>query len=60
VSTYRCIHKGDIPFNRNEIEEVRFWSLGEIESAMGKGILSEHFEDEFRTYLGHTPRTSGP
>jgi hypothetical protein len=27
---------------------------------MGKGMLSEHFEDEFRTYLGHTPRTSGP
>ena len=60
VSTYRCIYNGDIPFNKNEIDEVRFWSLEEIKSAMGKEILSAHFEDEFRTYLGHTPRTSGP
>jgi len=60
VSTYRCIYRGDISFNKNEIDAVRFWSLEEIWSAMGKGMLSPHFEDEFRTYRGHTPRTSGP
>jgi len=60
VSTYRCTYSGDIPFNKNEVDEVRFWSLDEIKSAIGKGILSDNFEDEFRTYLGHTPRTSGP
>lgn len=60
VSTYRCVYSGDIPFNKNEIDEVRFWGLEEIRSAMGKGTLSAHFEDEFRTYLGYTPRTSGP
>lgn len=60
VSTYRCIYRESISFNKNEIDEVRFWSLEEIKCAMGKGTLSPHFEDEFRTYLGHTPRTSGP
>jgi isopentenyl-diphosphate delta-isomerase type 1 len=60
VSTYRCIYRGDISFNKNEIDAVRFWSLEEIRSAMGTGILSAHFEDEFRTYLGQTPRASGP
>jgi isopentenyldiphosphate isomerase len=60
VSTYRCTHSGNILINRDEIDEVRFWSLEEIKGVMGKGMLSEHFEDEFRTYLGHTPRTSGP
>jgi isopentenyldiphosphate isomerase len=60
VSTYRCTHSGDILFNRDEIDEVRFWSLEEIREATGKGILSDNFEDELRTYIGHTPRTSGP
>jgi len=60
VSTYRCIYNGDISFNRNEIDEVRFWSIEEIRSAAGKGILSMHFEDELRSYLAYTPRTSGP
>jgi isopentenyl-diphosphate delta-isomerase type 1 len=60
VSTYRCINRGDISFNKNEIDDVRFWSLEEVKGVMGKGILSAHFEDEFRTYLGHTPRMLGP
>ena len=60
VSTYRCIYNGAIPFNKNEVDEVRFWSIEEIKSAVGKGMLSMHFEDEFRTYLCYAPRTSGP
>ncbi len=57
VSTYRCIYSGDIRHNAEEIDEVRYWSLEEIKEAMGKGILSENFEDEFRTFSGrHTPR----
>jgi len=60
VSTYRCIYSEDITFNKNEIDEVRFWGIEEIKSAIGKGILSPHFEDEFRTYCDHTPRASGP
>ncbi len=61
VTTYRCMFSGEIAFNRDEIDEVRYWSLDEIEEVMGKGILSGHFEHEFRMYLSlHTPRISGP
>ncbi|HXX54008.1 MAG TPA: NUDIX domain-containing protein [Thermodesulfovibrionales bacterium] len=60
VSTYRCVYNGNISFNKTEIDEVRFWSIEDIKSHMGKGILSEHFEDEFRTYLIHTARASAP
>ncbi len=51
VTTYRCTYSGEIRFNREEIEEVRYWSVREIEEAIGKGILSDNFEHEFRTYL---------
>lgn len=60
VTTYRCIYSGDIHFNRDEIEEVKFWRLEEIRESMGHGILSDNFEDEIRTYLNHTLRTSCP
>lgn len=60
VSTYRCIYQGRILFNRDEIDEVRFWSLEEIREVTGKEILSDNFEDEIKTYLDHTLRTSGP
>ena len=57
VTTYRCIYDGDISFNNNEIEEIRFWSFDEIREVMGKNMLSDNFEDEFKTYLGnHLPR----
>ncbi len=61
VTTYWCIYEGDLFFNRDEIDEVRFWGLDEIKETMGRGILSENFEDEFRNYLRHqTPLRSGP
>ena len=61
VTTYHCISSGDIRFCRDEIDEVRFWSFNEIQQAMGKNILSGHFEGEFRMYLRHyTLRSAGP
>ena len=61
VTTCRCLYSGEIAFNREEVDEVRFWRLEEIREVMGRGILSDNFEHEFRMYLSlHTPRTSGP
>lgn len=54
VTTYRCVYDGEISFNRNEIEEIRFWSFDEIKEIMGKEILSDNFEGEFRTYLSYS------
>lgn len=51
VSTFFCIHDGDISFNGDEIDEVRHWTLDEIDAQLGKGIFSKHFESEIRKYL---------
>lgn len=60
VTTYRCTYNGRIGFNRDEIDEVRCWSLDDIKNATGKGILSDNFEDEFSTYMRlQTPLASG-
>lgn len=53
VTTYRCTYDGDVSFNRSEIDEIRFWSLDGIKKVIGKKILSDNFEDEFRTYLSY-------
>ncbi|MGD1076169.1 MAG: NUDIX domain-containing protein [Thermodesulfovibrionales bacterium] len=63
VTTYRCVYDGPITtisFNRDEIDEIRFWGIDEIRQGMGKQILSDHFEDEYRRYLCYTPLRSGP
>lgn len=51
VTTYRCTYDGDISFNNSEIEEIRFWSFDKIKEVMGKNMLSDNFENEFRNYL---------
>jgi isopentenyldiphosphate isomerase len=53
VTTYRCICEGDFLFEKEEIDEIRFWSFDEIQQAIGKQILSDNFEQEFMTYLGY-------
>jgi isopentenyldiphosphate isomerase len=51
VTTYRCICDGGFVFNRDEIDEIRFWNFDEIRETVGKKILSDNFENEFRNYL---------
>jgi len=51
VSTFRCRYECEIFFNREEIDEVRFWSFKEIRQVLGKKVLSDNFENEFMTYL---------
>jgi isopentenyldiphosphate isomerase len=53
VTTYRCEYEGDFVFNRDEIDEIRFWNFGEIKKVMGKKILSDNFEHEFVTYIDY-------
>jgi isopentenyldiphosphate isomerase len=53
VTTYRCIYDGDISFNSDEIDEIKFWSFDEIKKVIGKNILSDNFENEFKTYLNY-------
>lgn len=58
VTTYRCTHEGEIFFNREEIDEVKFWSFAEIRQAIGKKTLSDNFENEFQTYLNYVAANS--
>ena len=53
VTTFRQVHEGDFSFNREEIDEIRFWSPDEIRGAIGRGILSDNFEHEFVTYFNY-------
>ena len=54
VYTHSCISNGPFSFNKEEIDEVGFWNIDEIRSAMGKGLLSDNFESEIMKYLDFT------
>lgn len=64
VHTFRCGHEGPFDFNQDEIQEVRFWTVGDISRRLGEKIFSGHFAAEFRRYLDQmpdqTPRSPGP
>jgi isopentenyldiphosphate isomerase len=51
VHTYALIHEGGFSFNREEIEEIRFWSLTEIMGQMEGEDLSDNFKHEISTFL---------
>ncbi|WP_287043114.1 NUDIX domain-containing protein [Desulfonatronospira sp. MSAO_Bac3] len=50
VYTYTCRYDGQVEFNPEEIDAVKFWKTEEIEENLGNGTLSDNFEDEFRLY----------
>ncbi|MBI5073939.1 MAG: NUDIX domain-containing protein [Nitrospirae bacterium] len=50
VSTFTCVCEEEVHFNAGEIDEVRFWKLQSIREQIGKGVFSNHFEQEFRHY----------
>lgn len=52
VSSFACIHDGEIKYNHDEIDEVAFWGLDKIKENMGKGVFSRHFEEEIAAYRG--------
>lgn len=58
VYTYSCVFSGEIHFQRDEIDEVRPWSLDEIRENFGNGVLSDNFEHEIETYLTHLEQNS--
>ena len=51
VYTYSCVYDGKIRFNREEIDEVCPWTLDDIKENSCKGIFSDNFKHEFKTYL---------
>lgn len=51
VYTHSCVHPGEIKFNKDEIDEVRFWCIDEIIKNIAMGIFSDNFEHEIKTYF---------
>ena len=50
VSIYACVgHFDDLVPEPSEIEEGRWWSADQIDRAIGTGLLTPNFEEEFTT-----------
>jgi len=47
VTTFSTVHPGPFRPDPGEIDEIRFWNRAEIEAALGTGILTTAFEDEY-------------
>lgn len=47
IRSYRARSEGPFSLEPREIEEGRFWSVTEIENALGSGILTPNFEHEW-------------
>lgn len=50
VHTFVMQHDGPFRAEPEEIDELRVWSHAEILSALGQGIFTPNFEDEFARY----------
>jgi len=51
IATYLAVFDQEINFDRHEISEVRFWSGDEVNQALGSGLLTPNFEQEWNLYL---------
>ena len=51
VNCYYTVYDGEINPNPTEISEGRFWTIKEINTAIGKDIFTPNFEQEFRNVI---------
>lgn len=59
IQTYLTIYNGEIVFAPDEIDEVRFWSADEINSALGSGCFTPNFEEEWEMFCRWTRKYTG-
>jgi len=50
VQTYLAITDNDIVYEHSEISEVRFWTHDQIDQALGQGIFTPNFEEEWQMF----------
>jgi len=48
VYVFKTQHQGPFHMAKHEVDEVRFWPIGDIRSNLGKGIFTPNFEHEFK------------
>lgn len=51
VYVYKCVYEGEVKPS-DELDGGRFWAISEVEHAVGKGVLTPNFEQEFRMIKG--------
>lgn len=51
IHTFLHVSAGPFRPEPGEIDELRFWRRGEIEAALGTGIFTSNFEEEFALFL---------
>lgn len=47
IQSFLGIYDGQLRFAQDEIDEVRFWTAEEIDSALGRGCFTPNFEEEW-------------
>jgi len=50
IRVFRLVHDGPVRFQESEIDAVRFWSMDEIEAALGTGVFTPLFEHGWKRY----------
>lgn len=50
VHVYRTVYDGPFLWNDGEVSDGRFWSVEELRSAVGKGILTPNLELELKRF----------
>lgn len=51
VYVYKCVYEGEVKPS-DELDGGRLWAISEVEHAIGKGVLTPNFEQEFRMIEG--------
>lgn len=51
VFSFICTRHNSIHIDRREVEEGRFWTIAEIETALSENCLTPNFIHEYRTFL---------
>ena len=51
VASFKTVWDGDIEYNKDEIDQVSFWTINDIQSKLGSGIFTPSFEQEFNRYI---------
>ena len=56
VRTYLAITDDEIIYERSAISEVRFWTHAQIDQALGQGIFTPNFEEEWLMFQAYVSR----
>ena len=46
VTAFAIVYEGELHPDHDEVDEGRFWTMDELQAAMGKGVFTEQFEQQ--------------